>query len=387
MWVRGVAVVVGLTWGFVPAAGADVFCKTKKGAVKVRAACKAKETQLNLADFGAAGPPGEDGADGQLRIFGDGSAGAKTVAASEDWTETNPQFTDVTIDAAATLTVPSGTVIRCTGTFTNNGMIVVNPGALGAFVTSNPLLLGDDIGGVNTQPEAGISLRGAQTGESGDGTAFRRAGAGGVGLAAAQARTILNPGPKAGGGGGAGGSDASLFTSNNTGNSGGGSLVLLCQGAVTNNGTITADGSDSIFGFGMSTFDAGGGGGGGGVVILASKTSVTNGATGVVNARGGPGQDSNTNEGPSGGGGGGIVHFLAPSVTAGTVAVTGGAAGATGAANSVTLSPRSGGGGGGASGGNGGAGGGVQADDTPRDANPGDDGFALTTTADPSALF
>src|SRR5262245_20807699 len=109
MWVRGVAVVVGLTWGFAPAAGAYVFCKTKKGAVKVRAACKSKETQLNLADFGALGPPGTDGADGQLRIYGDGSAGAKTVAADEAWAgdaaPTNPQFTDVTIDAAATLTV------------------------------------------------------------------------------------------------------------------------------------------------------------------------------------------------------------------------------------------------------------------------------------------
>jgi hypothetical protein len=395
MWVRGVAVVVGLMWGLAPVAGADVFCKTKKGAVKVRAACKSKETQLNLADFGAAGPPGEpgaDGADGQLRIFGDGSAGAKTVAASETWTgdtaPTNLQFTDVTIDAAATLTVPSGTVIRCTGTFTNNGMVLVQTGAQGAFVTTSPLL-GTSRGGVHVEGEAGISVRAAQSGELGDDTADRRAGVGGQGLTTEQARTILNPGVKAGGGGGAGGSDFFLGSFNG-GSNGGGSLVVLCQGAVTNNGTITADGDDSTFELpgGGGTIISGGGGGGGGVVVLASKASVTNGATGTIQARGGAGQDSDTNEGPAGGGGGGIVHLLAPVVsTVGAADVSGGAPGVQGAAASVTLSPRAGGGGGGGSGGNGGAGGGVDTGDDPGPATDGEAGFVLTTTADPSALF
>src|SRR5262245_20628358 len=208
MWVRGMAVVVGLMWGFAPAAGADVFCKSKKGALKVRATCKAKETQLNLADFGAVGAPGTDGADGadgadgQLRIYGDGSAGAKTVAADETWVAaaapTNPQFADVTINSGATLTVQSGTVIRCTGTFTNNGMIVVSVAAPGAFESSGSLF-GTPFGGVHALPEAGISLRAAQSGEIGDDTAFRRAGLGGVGLTLEQARSILAPGVKAGG--------------------------------------------------------------------------------------------------------------------------------------------------------------------------------------------
>jgi hypothetical protein len=380
-------------WGLAPAAGADVFCKNKKGALKVRATCKAKETQLNLADFGAVGPPGTDGADGadgQLRIFGDGSGGAKTVAASEEWTgdtaPTNLQFTDVTVNSGVTLTVPSGTVIRCTGAFTNNGMVLVQTGAQGAFVTTS-VILGPTRGGVHVEGEAGISVRAAQSGELGDDTADRRAGVGGQGLTTEQARTILNPGVKAGGGGGAGGSDA-FIGSFNGGSAGGGSLVVLCQGAVTNNGTITADGDDSIFDFGGGTIVSGGGGGGGGVVVLASKTSVTNAATGTIQARGGAGQDSDTNEGPAGGGGGGIVHLLAPAVsTLGTADVTGGLAGVQGAAASVTLSPRAGGGGGGGSGGTGGAGGGVDTSDDPAPATDGQDGFVLTTTADPSALF
>ena len=154
--------------------------------MKVRAACKSKETQLDLATFGAVGPPGTDGADGQLRIFGDGSAGAKTVAVDETWVgdaaPTNPQFTDVTINAGTTLTVQSGTVIRCTGSFTNNGDIVVLLGASGAFVSSSAIL-GPSYGGVHSDAEAGISLRAAQSGEIGDDTASRRAGIGGQGLA------------------------------------------------------------------------------------------------------------------------------------------------------------------------------------------------------------
>jgi len=47
-------------------AGAAVFCRNnKKGTVFVRdPACKSKETRLNLADFGAVGPPGAPGAPG-----------------------------------------------------------------------------------------------------------------------------------------------------------------------------------------------------------------------------------------------------------------------------------------------------------------------------------
>jgi hypothetical protein len=400
MWVRGVAVVMGLAFGLVPAAHADFFCKSKKGSVKVRAACKSKETQLDLAAFGAAGPPGANGtngtngtngADGQLRIYGDGSAGVKAIAADTVWTgvdaPTNLQFTDVTINAGTTLTVPSGTVIRCTGTFANNGMIVVSTAAAGAFVSSSAFL-GSSFGPETTPGEAGISLRAAQSGEIGDASAFRNAGIGGAGLSAEQARTILHPGIKAGGGGGAGGSD-SFLSGQNDGQAGGGSLVVLCQGTIIHNGTITADGAGpTSFSFGGPPIFFGGGGGGGGVVVLASKTSVTIGPAGVINARGGPGQDSDGNEGASGGGGGGIVHLLAPAVNnSGTLVVTGGGAGVAGAAASVAASPRAGGGGGGASGGNGGEGGGVSTGGDPAAAAAGGDGFALTTVADPAALF
>lgn len=45
-------------------ADADVLCKKKTGAVKIRTACKSKETQVTAADLGLQGPQGEPGAPG-----------------------------------------------------------------------------------------------------------------------------------------------------------------------------------------------------------------------------------------------------------------------------------------------------------------------------------
>src|SRR5579885_2038888 len=53
-------------------AGAAVFCKKRSGAVFVRDACQKKETQIDLASFGAvgpAGPPGPPGAPGSARAW------------------------------------------------------------------------------------------------------------------------------------------------------------------------------------------------------------------------------------------------------------------------------------------------------------------------------
>ena len=81
---------------------------------------------------GAMGAPGVDGVagtDGSLRIYGNGSAGAHVVSVAEDWGSTPPSnlmFTDFTINSGMTLDIPSGIVIRCKGTFTNNGTINAN---------------------------------------------------------------------------------------------------------------------------------------------------------------------------------------------------------------------------------------------------------------------
>jgi hypothetical protein len=73
-WMRWSVVVVAVAM-IGSQATADVVCKKKKGAMFVRTTCKAKETQVNLADFGAVGPKGDKGDTGVAGAPGaDGSA-------------------------------------------------------------------------------------------------------------------------------------------------------------------------------------------------------------------------------------------------------------------------------------------------------------------------
>lgn len=325
---------------------------------------------------GAQGPPGPQGPQGvqglqgvpgpagELQIYGNGSAQARTVTGSETLLEANLQYTDFTVAAGATLTVPSGAIIRCTGTFTNNGTIVVQQFARGGFG------FGDDSTefGAVAPPEAGISARTAGQGEFGDNSQIRSGGAGGTGLSELEARWVLSPGPAGGGGGAA---------SDDSGAMGGGTLVVLARTAIVNAGTIQADG--------QSALNAGSGGGGGGIIVLASLAQITN--SGTLSAKGGNGENADTNEAPSGGGGGGIVHLLAPVVNdTGTHNVSGGVAGG-GAGSLTTVTPRRGGAGGGASGGNGGAGGQIDTGDVVGPAEDGSAGYYFVTLTDPTSLF
>lgn len=321
---------------------------------------------------GPAGPPGMDGA---TLVYGNGSAGARTIAADEDWQDTPPtnlMFTDFTVNAGITLDVPSGTVIRCSGTFTNQGTIRVRfSGATGG----NP---GGSPGGM-IQPEVflphpGVSRGAAGIPEFGNDTQFRLGGGGGNGLISLQGRFLLHPGTFGGGGG--------FGTFAFGGGNGGEAFSVLARTAIVNGdtGSIQTDGSAGL---------DGSGGGGGGIIILASMASVTN--NGTLSAIGGNGGPSNSTTGPGGGGGGGIINFLAPSITHGpgaTELVNGGTAGAA-MFQSVTATFRWGGGGGGACRGNGGSGGSLDAGApvTPEDAEGGEPGEVYENLYDPTPLF
>lgn len=313
---------------------------------------------------GAAGSVGPPGADGTLRVYGNGSAGALVVA-SPSTAITNPQFTDVTIGTGVTWTVPSGTVIRCTGTFVNNGTILVDTFAQGPVRAGN--------GGSYTMGgHPGIGRIIAGLGEFGNDDAQSYAGANPpTGLGAGSARHLLRPGPVGGGGGG-----------NNINGHGGGTFVVIARGAIINAGTILAAG-------GSDPLNQGTGGAGGGIVILASASSVNN-ASGYVSATGGAGGPSGTGTGAGGGGAGGIVHFLAPSIVGIANAVApGGSAGATGAAGSIVTYYRGGGNSGGASCGWGGNGGHISAGPTatPSPASDGGPGCVFETVTDPASLL
>jgi hypothetical protein len=112
-----------------------VICKKRSnGAITLRTRrCSASETKVTnitaltgaTGPTGAPGSAGSEGADGSLRIYGDGSSGALNVATTTSWSgsEALGQYTDCSIAAGVTLTVPTGTVLRCSGSFTNDGTI------------------------------------------------------------------------------------------------------------------------------------------------------------------------------------------------------------------------------------------------------------------------
>ena len=320
---------------------------------------------------GATGPAGPAGADGQLRIYGDGSSGAYSVTGTENWLSSPPdsmlQYTDFTVSSGTVLFVPSGTVIRCTGTFTNNGTVAVFSGARGGFTTAPQSGATE----AATSPAAiGLAALAAQDGEYGDSSATRTGGSGGLAQLKLTLYELLNPGPVGGAGGGGG--------IGHNGGSGGGSLVILAATGITNGGIIAATGADG---------GSGCGGGGGGFVVLASKTQVTNAAAGTIDASGGDGGVSVIWAGTGGGGGGGVIHLIAPSVSnQGSTNIAAGTAGMN--VVNVTQTWRSGGAGGGACGGNGGTGATINAaGNQTTAATAGTVGWLFLSTTDPTALF
>jgi hypothetical protein len=245
---------------------------------------------------GDTGAQGDAGPAGALAIYGDGSRGALVVAADTTLAELNTQYTDCTVNAGVTLTLPSATVLRCTGKFTNNGTIVVSPGTPPLYVPGNM--------GPAQASDPGLAVSAATLGTNGGGKA----------IAAAHAAHLLEARAKGGGSG------ASIYTqANQLGGAGGGTLSIRALGGFTNAGAIRANGGDGA--------GSGAGGGAGGLVLIVTKGAVAN--TGTIAAKGGIGANGIAGQGyGGGGGGGGIVHVLAPTPTIINVVVTGGAAGA-----------------------------------------------------------
>lgn len=303
----------------------------------------------------------------KLSIYGDGSAGSLNVAVSITLTGST-NFTDCNIQSGATLTVQAGTVIRCTGSFTNSGTIQVSYGAQTG--RSRP---DDDVARRLTQvvvPGSGDASGPAGLPEFAGGGTSLEGGKGGNGLPIDNEIWGWHQ-LRIGGGGGT--SQVGIWDTN----SGGGLFRVMAKGNITSAGNIRANGV---------SMTNGGGGGGGGIVILASSTSVAN--SGNMEAKGGNGGSSDSAAGP---GGGGLVMFVAPSVSnSGTSSVAGGQGGAAGGSGSITSSQRRSGGGGGGSVGAGGQGGnvtGASNSGTPGAATSGMDGRVTTLVSDPATMW
>jgi hypothetical protein len=149
------------------------------------APCARAHSDEKSGPAGPTGPTGPTGENGQLRIFSDGSAGVLAVTTGASLLGRVPdatfQFTDATISAGAIRTVPSGTLLRCTGTFTNNGTIVVQTGERCGDQVNNP----------------GVAHLPADNGGSGPDTDDLGARAGGIGLTTGEAIFLLDVNPAA----------------------------------------------------------------------------------------------------------------------------------------------------------------------------------------------
>lgn len=313
---------------------------------------------------------GGTAASGFTRIYGDGSAGNLLSSGTSTLAATNTSYQDISI-TGGTLSVPTGTVLRCTGSFTLAAGATIqvlrapDPATLPASANANAVIQG--------LPGLSGFTGGGTLGNAGSGD--RMGGPGGRGIGGLAAAQLRDPGPLGGGG-----STPTRLQGpgSSAGRSGGGTLVVRCAGPVTIQGTLVAAGAAGAAG--------GGGGSGGGVVILASGTSVTT-TGGTVDVRGGAGGTGGTRSANGGGGAGGVIHVMAPqlAVAPGDVLLTGGLALAPGV--DVSLSPSRGGSGGGGSCGNGGDGGFVDAINVPDWAEDGGGGCLIQTPASPLAAW
>lgn len=304
------------------------------------------------------------------RLYGNGGAGPLNSSTSQSLEIAAgsgvSSFTDINITGGI-LTIPSGTLIRCTGSFTLASTATISvqasPGSGG--VTANPATII-----TVRQGAAGIGLPPGPPDHGNFASAPINAGGGGIGLSEARARYLRDIGPFGGAPSPAIAVRGTIFPAV----AGGGAVGIRCAGPVSIAGTVIANGG------------SGWGGAGGGVVLVGSGQSITVQPTGLIEARGGSGGNAGSRRGAAGGGGGGLVHLVAPTVTqSGTIDVSGGDGASAGTATSDYVV---GGVGGGGSCGNGGSGGSVaQTTGAATAGAAGTIGCALITQVNPADFW
>jgi Carbohydrate binding domain len=210
-------------------------------------------------------------------------------------------FTDLTVNSGVSL-LTNGYRIFGSGTLTNNGTIQNNglSGFMGSGAAGGPgMTVGPGGTGGNGRTTSASPTNGGDVTPSLGGDGGNGANSGGTGgnttppvggsailttpdvaingfvwVAASSSVGILS----GGGGGGGGGGSALGAGDTGGGGGGGGGVVLICFGAIVNNGTISADGGRG--GNAVSSTGAtvgGGGGGGGGEVRLIYNTMTGSG--------------------------------------------------------------------------------------------------------------
>lgn len=270
-------------------------------------------------------------------LYADGSEGAKTV--SSNTTETVPKtwrLTTLTINSGITWTLPSGTLVLCTGAVVNNGNIVFSPDIPGGNGPSDAYMPSNEGRG----PSPGIR-RGSGYQNSVSGAGCGGAGGNGgyiTGFDSAKGGQAVLPFVGITGSGGTSGSTGGQSGVCGNGGNGGALGGLYAAGTITNasGAKITANGGNGANQTG--SYGSGGSGGSGGVLDIGSAISIIN--SGTIECKGGNGGNGVNYGFAAAAGGGGICSLTAPSITAGTITLTGGTAGTGGTA--YTTAPQNG---------------------------------------------
>lgn len=259
--------------------------------------------------------------------FGDGSDGAKTIAASEDLDPTlDWNYTSLTLDAGQTLSVSSVNtplVIRVTGDATINGTINLDgkggpssaggaAGVASAAATAGKTLVSSittGAGGAATSVENGRGGGGGASIYSAGAAGSNSGGAAGATLSTINQLLLANLNILVGcGGGGSGGGGDSDSTDSTDGSAGGGALLMYVGGNLTLGAAsvITADSANT----GNSTDGGSGGTGGGGTVVILVGGTITDGGVTCTATAGTPGTAGSGSTGGAGGAGKVIIYSL-----------------------------------------------------------------------------
>lgn len=223
---------------------------------------------------------------------GDGSDG--DFVPNEDTTISGVKnYKSVFIKEGVTVTVDKYVLIKCQGTFINNGTITATGKGASGGAGGNSADAGAGNSGFS-QGGAGGNFNDSSTNE-----VYKHSGAGGaivvdgLPVSAAVANSIMENIPRLYHGGGGGGGGSYQGYSGGTGGTGGGCVIIVSK-SFTNNGIISANGnagSNAV----NNTNASGGGGGGGGCVIAIQESLISQGTITVSGGVGGSGYRSGAN--------------------------------------------------------------------------------------------
>lgn len=293
------------------------------GSLSVAQRADAQLVAPGLDIFWGTGSDGDVVLDGTTTFSGVPNVPGATVLGTSSWspsasTYTAPRsmfFHNLTINSGVTLIVPTGMIIYCSGTLTNNGTITWS-GANASGATAGAAATSGANGIFGAGAAGGNGATGAGSGTASTLDSYWVAAQGGTG------------GTGSSGAGGSGSNSQNWASANPAGSIGAAfTLFTGCQIGLSSQIRPLGGGNGGGGGGGDSTHSGGGGGGGAGVGIINAKTIVNGGTIKANGGNGAAGVAANAGGGAGGAGGALLINTVSYTNT-GTVTANGGTGGA-----------------------------------------------------------